>query len=165
MKILYGLTALLFLASPVFAAWEYEGQESDFGSSGQHVVANMSEDGNYFFAFRCIGKETQAVFLTPEVLENADLSLTKDLPFRLLFKIDGGDASNLPATVDSALRQLRVTGENVSDEQIKFARDATKSISVAIKIGDLVVHETRISARGSTDAISKFMKACGIPEN
>jgi hypothetical protein len=128
-------------------------------------VANLSEDGNYFFAFRCMGKEVQAVYLTPEILENADIEMTKDIPTRLLFKVDGGETIDLPATVDSALRQLRLTGGNVPDQQVKLARDAIKSISVAVKIGGVVFHETRIGVRGSTSAISKFMSACGISEN
>ncbi len=160
-KIAAVVTTLL-LNTPAYAAWEYEGQDSDFGGPGQHMALNMSDDGNYVFGFRCLGGQTQAIFLTPEILENADLEMTDNLPVRLLFKIDGGEAANLEATVDSALLQLRVTGENVSETQIKLARDAAKSISVAIRIGELVVHETRINARGSTAAISKFMDNCGI---
>ena len=165
MKQLIGSFAFLFIASPVYASWVYEGQKSDFGGAGQHFALNLSADQNYSFGFRCLDDSAQAVFITPEVLEIADLEGISRISVTLLLKVDSGEAIDLDATVDSAQKLLRVTAESVSKEQLELVQNATKSVSVALRIGEKVIHETRFNARGSTTAISKFMEGCGITGN
>lgn len=155
------LAAILVLSACISAdaQWLYQGGDSAFGGTGTKIAATSNL--NYVFAFRCDEAGPVAVYLTPETLDNSDVAALS-VRSQILMRVDDGEVSKIFALPDSADRRLRVTSIGVMPGFLETVRDARKRISVAIAVGDRVIHEQSFSASGSTKAISQFLKACPV---
>ena len=153
--------AVLVCAGVASASWVYQGEKSAFGGAGTHLV--LTFNSGYGFGFRCDDDGAKTVFITPETASNADMAQSVVLG-TLLVRVDSGEVRNADAVPDSAANHLRLTAQ-YGPEILPEVRNAKRKVSVAVKVGSKILHETSFPAKGVKDALAKFINACPAAES
>jgi hypothetical protein len=151
---------LAMLAPGVAAAqWHYQGEDSAFGEGGLHIAAVANQ--LYFFGVRCELGQMEAVYATPEDVDDSDTLTLQMLSPEFLLRVDDNEPIEALAVLDSMNGKLRATTE----VEYAFAdqlRNATRRLAIAIRLGGERFHEQTFSVVGSTRTVDDMMAGCGV---
>jgi hypothetical protein len=153
---LIAATALLCAADYANADWFYKGEASAFGGAGSQIVYTSNK--SYGLALRCDEGSVATIYMTPEEgtqKQYEDVGATGTL----MVKIDDLAPLTADATPDVADGHVRVTAQ-FNDDLLNQLKGAKRRVSVAIKIGEQIFHESTFEAQGAPKALGKFINAC-----
>lgn len=158
MRVELTLAGLLF-ATAAEAQWHYSGEQSAFGGGGTHIA--LTAKGSYAFGIRCSAGDMTAVLLTPERLDDEDAKALQNVDPTMLLRVDDLPPISLQAEIDANDGKLRASAEI----EFLFAEQVLKAkrrVAVALGAGGDQYHENSFNVVGSTKAIGKLIKGCGV---
>ncbi|MBS9476439.1 hypothetical protein [Ancylobacter radicis] len=156
------LAAALLAASSLAASaqWIADKEGGAFDDDALHLALTVS--GDYVFALRCRDNTLEAVFITPERIDDPKgPEIMNSLEPKLRVRVDGGEIIANDATAHEVKGTLGMVAE-VDDDLFLEVMDAQSSISVVITMKGDNFHETKFNARGSTKALEEVADGCGI---
>ncbi len=161
------LGMVLFMAAPASAEWLYQQSEDPFnGDLSTAYVASPGEE--YGFGFRCrMDDEAEVIYLTPELISQADVSALVKVDLRLLVIIDDEPRVQLRARADVTDNGTRLgfVSEDVAVESVlRRLMTAKRRLAVGVEIEKSeVIHTKVLDVERSSETLSRLLQACGIP--
>lgn len=150
------------LASPEgHAQWLTQEHASEFSSTKTYV--SMTVSGEYFFAVRCRDAGSiNALFLTPEIVDQMTMGKINQGRPELLVRFDAGPITALPVTGEAGPTDSGYFGQ-VGPEFLGQLRDANQRAVVALRFAGQVFHETEFNVLLADQAVADLSKNCVIP--
>lgn len=156
------IAALVLAASSLTASaqWVSDSEGGAFDNDATHLALTVS--GDYVFGLRCRNDNLEAVFITPERVDDPkDIEAMNTVGPKLRVRVDKGEIMSFDATAHEVKGTLGVVAE-VDEDLFLEVMDADGSISVVITMKSDNFHETKFTARGSTKALEEVADGCGI---
>lgn len=162
-----GISAVAFFVATTcaFSQWHTNKLGGDFDDNPLYiaVIANLS--GSHAFGLRCQGDEVEAVFMTSDKsFKDGDLVLVNATRPKLRVKVDKGEIHTLDAEISNTDKGARAVAE-IDLALFNEIKGAKGTISAVLTLLDENYHETRFAAKGSTAALNKLVKGCGLADD
>ncbi|WAC26303.1 hypothetical protein [Ancylobacter sp. SL191] len=156
------IAALLLAASSLTASaqWVSDKEGGAFDDDATHLAVTVA--GDYVFGLRCRSDNLEAVFITPERIDDPkDVEAMNSVGAKLRVRADKGEILVFDAVAHEVKGTLGMVAE-VDEDLFLEVMDADSSISVVITMKGENFHETKFNARGSTKALEEVADGCGI---
>lgn len=146
------------------AEWLHKAENDPFSKATEHMV--MASEGEEVLIFKCSkASDLLMAYAMVEHVPEAARSKISLLPAKLLMVVDNGDVRELEGRLDvvPSTNTLRivVSGSDVA-RHVKAAAEARRSVALALKLFDDVIHKSNMSASGSRSALSKLSVGCNL---
>ncbi len=154
--------ACLLVASSLSASAQWVSQKDGgaFDNDATHIALTVA--GDYAFGLRCRNNTLEAVFITPErVDDDKDIEAMNSVEPKLRVRVDKGEVMSFDAVAHEVKGTLGIVAE-VDEDLFLEVMDADSSISVVITLKGDNFHETKFTARGSTKALEEVADGCDI---
>lgn len=156
--LLAGLLALV--AVPALAEWAHTEQGGAFDDNPTHLAVGAS--GSYGFGLRCRqGGPLEAIYITPESVDDQTAEIMSAFPTSLLIRIDDDEPQEFTGSVEVPEGELGVVAE-VPASLADDIEGASRRVAVAIKTVTGTFHEREFDVRGSTAAATALKEGCAL---